>query len=140
MREYPSIGCSSFPLFDHSAFSPRIVFFLNILNNELLYRSLYVVTLLTIGYAWVTLATNDAYSLGALVLAHSLRRVDTVHDLAVLVTPGVTETMRWVPDLLPIPFAATETLLTLSIHLQGETVSCLFRCYGSKRTRFERRS
>ncbi|XP_024893946.1 protein split ends-like isoform X1 [Temnothorax curvispinosus] len=46
------------------------------------------------GYAWVTLATNDAYSLGALVLAHSLRRVGTRHDLACLVTPGVTATMR----------------------------------------------
>ncbi|XP_018059472.1 PREDICTED: titin [Atta colombica] len=46
------------------------------------------------GYAWVTLATNDAYSLGALVLAHSLRRVGTKHELACLVTPGVTATMR----------------------------------------------
>ncbi|XP_072764503.1 uncharacterized protein Gyg isoform X2 [Anoplolepis gracilipes] len=46
------------------------------------------------GYAWVTLATNDAYSLGALVLAHSLRRVDTKYELACLVTPGVTATMR----------------------------------------------
>ncbi|XP_043515477.1 glycogenin-2 isoform X2 [Frieseomelitta varia] len=46
------------------------------------------------GYAWVTLATNDAYSLGALVLAHSLRRVGTKHELAVLITPGVTQTMR----------------------------------------------
>ncbi|XP_012059250.1 PREDICTED: uncharacterized protein LOC105622442 [Atta cephalotes] len=45
-------------------------------------------------YAWVTLATNDAYSLGALVLAHSLRRVGTKHELACLVTPGVTATMR----------------------------------------------
>ncbi|KOX71189.1 Glycogenin-1 [Melipona quadrifasciata] len=45
-------------------------------------------------YAWVTLATNDAYSLGALVLAHSLRRVGTKHELAVLITPGVTQTMR----------------------------------------------
>ncbi|XP_046828850.1 glycogenin-1 isoform X3 [Vespa crabro] len=46
------------------------------------------------GYAWVTLATNDAYSLGALVLAHSLRRVGTRYELAVLVTPGVTSMMR----------------------------------------------
>ncbi|KAL6420269.1 hypothetical protein ACFW04_014868 [Cataglyphis niger] len=45
-------------------------------------------------YAWVTLATNDAYSLGALVLAHSLRRVGTKYELACLVTPGVTATMR----------------------------------------------
>uniref|UniRef100_A0A1Y1LKY7 glycogenin glucosyltransferase n=1 Tax=Photinus pyralis TaxID=7054 RepID=A0A1Y1LKY7_PHOPY len=46
------------------------------------------------GFAWVTLATNDSYSLGALVLAHSLRQVNTVHQLAVLVTPGVTPVMR----------------------------------------------
>ena len=46
------------------------------------------------GFAWVTLATNDSYSLGALVLAHSLRQVNTAHQLAVLVTPGVTSLMR----------------------------------------------
>ncbi|XP_024941390.1 signal transducer and activator of transcription C isoform X4 [Cephus cinctus] len=46
------------------------------------------------GFAWVTLATNDSYSLGALVLAHSLRRVGTKHELVVMVTPGVTEVMR----------------------------------------------
>lgn len=40
------------------------------------------------------MATNDAYSLGALVLAHSLRRVGTKYELACLVTPGVTATMR----------------------------------------------
>uniref|UniRef100_A0A2M4CKE5 glycogenin glucosyltransferase n=1 Tax=Anopheles darlingi TaxID=43151 RepID=A0A2M4CKE5_ANODA len=44
--------------------------------------------------AWVTLATNDSYSLGALVVAHSLKRVHTVHQLAVLITPGVSEAMR----------------------------------------------
>lgn len=48
-----------------------------------------------LGYAWVTLATNDAYSLGALVLAHSLRRVGTKYELACLVTPGVTAAMRY---------------------------------------------
>ncbi|XP_066603380.1 triadin-like isoform X2 [Prorops nasuta] len=46
------------------------------------------------GYAWVTLATNDSYSLGALVLGNSLKRVGTKHDLVVLVTPGVTSLMR----------------------------------------------
>ncbi|XP_063979153.1 fibrous sheath CABYR-binding protein isoform X3 [Diachasmimorpha longicaudata] len=46
------------------------------------------------GFAWVTLATNDSYSLGALVLANSLRRAGTKHDLAVLITPGVTQSMR----------------------------------------------
>jgi glycogenin len=46
------------------------------------------------GFAWVTLATNDSYSLGALVVASSLRRVGTQHQLAVLITPGVTEPMR----------------------------------------------
>ncbi|XP_034943621.1 proteoglycan 4 isoform X2 [Chelonus insularis] len=46
------------------------------------------------GFAWVTLATNDSYCLGALVLAHSLKRVETKHDIAVLITPGVTTPMR----------------------------------------------
>lgn len=45
-------------------------------------------------FAWVTLATNDSYSLGALVVANSLRRVGTEHQTAVLITPGVTEPMR----------------------------------------------
>lgn len=45
-------------------------------------------------FAWVTLATNDSYSLGALVVAHSLRKVSTKHQLAVLITPGVSESMK----------------------------------------------
>ncbi|XP_060659378.1 glycogenin-1 isoform X5 [Drosophila nasuta] len=46
-------------------------------------------------FAWVTLTTNDTYSLGALVLAHSLKRAGTAHQLAVLVTPTVSEAMRY---------------------------------------------
>lgn len=42
----------------------------------------------------MTLATNDSYSLGALVVANSLKRVETQHKLAVLITPGVTESMK----------------------------------------------
>ncbi|KAH8263955.1 hypothetical protein KR038_010327, partial [Drosophila bunnanda] len=45
-------------------------------------------------FAWVTLTTNDTYSLGALVLAHSLKRAGTAHQLAVLVTPTVSQAMR----------------------------------------------
>ncbi|XP_044249147.1 glycogenin-1 isoform X1 [Drosophila takahashii] len=45
-------------------------------------------------FAWVTLTTNDTYSLGALVLAHSLKRAKTAHQLAVLVTPTVSQAMR----------------------------------------------
>ncbi|XP_022901158.2 cell surface glycoprotein 1 isoform X1 [Onthophagus taurus] len=45
-------------------------------------------------FAWVTLATNDSYSLGALVLAHSLKQVGTKHQMVVLITPGVTNAMR----------------------------------------------
>ncbi|XP_017866745.1 PREDICTED: glycogenin-1 isoform X2 [Drosophila arizonae] len=45
-------------------------------------------------FAWVTLTTNDNYGLGALVLAHSLKRAGTAHQLAVLVTPTVSEAMR----------------------------------------------
>lgn len=46
------------------------------------------------GYSWVTLATNDSYSLGALVLAHSLKQVRTKQHLSVLITAGVTSAMR----------------------------------------------
>lgn len=49
---------------------------------------------LFIEFAWVTLATNDSYALGALVVANSLKKVNTAHQLAVLVTPGVTPSMR----------------------------------------------
>lgn len=44
--------------------------------------------------AWVTLCTNDTYSLGALVLARSLRRSATSKKLHIIVTPGVSERMR----------------------------------------------
>ncbi|XP_063698458.1 glycogenin-1 isoform X2 [Culicoides brevitarsis] len=45
-------------------------------------------------YAWVTLATNDSYALGALVLAKSLKSLNTAYPCVVLVTDGVTPTMR----------------------------------------------
>jgi glycogenin glucosyltransferase len=44
--------------------------------------------------AWVTLATNDAYSLGCLVLAQSLRHVKTTRKLHCMITTGVTQPMR----------------------------------------------
>jgi len=44
--------------------------------------------------AFVTLATNDSYSLGALVLAHSLRQVGTTRQLAILIGPGVSKAMK----------------------------------------------
>merc|ERR1719323_1099218 len=44
--------------------------------------------------AFVTLATNDNYALGALVLAHSLRRVSTSRQIAVMITSEVSATIR----------------------------------------------
>jgi glycogenin len=43
--------------------------------------------------AYVTLATNDPYALGALVLCHALKRTGTAHATAVLVTEGVSAEM-----------------------------------------------
>jgi len=40
--------------------------------------------------AWVTLATNDSYSVGALVLAASLRRVNTTRKLVILTTNNIS--------------------------------------------------
>ncbi|XP_055925421.1 glycogenin-1-like isoform X1 [Argiope bruennichi] len=44
--------------------------------------------------AFVTLATDDFYSTGALVLAHSLKEVNTKAKLVVLVTAGVSARVR----------------------------------------------
>jgi len=44
--------------------------------------------------AFVTLATNDVYSIGALVLGQSLRKVGTTRKLVVMVTRGVSEEMK----------------------------------------------
>uniref|UniRef100_A0A7E4VMQ5 glycogenin glucosyltransferase n=1 Tax=Panagrellus redivivus TaxID=6233 RepID=A0A7E4VMQ5_PANRE len=44
--------------------------------------------------AWVTLATNDGYAIGALVLAHSLRQSGTQHALHILYTDGVSPALR----------------------------------------------
>ncbi|CAG0922128.1 unnamed protein product [Notodromas monacha] len=44
--------------------------------------------------AWVTLATNDTYALGALVLAHSLSRARTSRALVVMVAPQVSPGIR----------------------------------------------
>ena len=40
--------------------------------------------------SWVTLATNDSYSVGALVLAASLRRINTSRKLTIIVTKGIS--------------------------------------------------
>ena len=44
--------------------------------------------------SWVTLVTNDSYALGALVLAHSLKRVSTTRKLTLLASDGVSTPMR----------------------------------------------
>lgn len=46
--------------------------------------------------AFVTLATNDTYSLGCLVLGSSLRGVGTTRQLVCMITEGVSNPMRWV--------------------------------------------
>jgi len=46
------------------------------------------------GEAWVTLATNDEYSLGALVLAHSLRKCKTQKKIVVMVTSSISDNVR----------------------------------------------
>jgi glycogenin glucosyltransferase len=43
--------------------------------------------------AWVTLTTNDSYSVGALALASSIRRVGTTRQLVCMVTNGVGSNM-----------------------------------------------
>jgi glycogenin glucosyltransferase len=71
-------------------------------NNNLFLNYIFLLFFLVIhnnkmsGHAWVTLATNDSYAIGALVLAKSLRSspVKTVHSLAILITEDVSTSMR----------------------------------------------
>ena len=44
--------------------------------------------------AFVTLATNDSYAIGALVLGNSLKLVGTTRSLVVMVTQDVSESLR----------------------------------------------
>jgi len=44
--------------------------------------------------AWVTLATNDEYAVGALTLAASLRRVHTTKKLAIMITNMISENVK----------------------------------------------
>ncbi|KAL3990872.1 Glycosyl transferase 8 family protein [Acanthocheilonema viteae] len=44
--------------------------------------------------AWVTLATSDAYAVGALVLAHSLKIQQTTKKLHCMITTGVSQQLR----------------------------------------------
>ena len=44
--------------------------------------------------AYVTLATTDAYALGALVLAQSIRQVGTTRKLVVMITKSLSDLIR----------------------------------------------
>jgi len=44
--------------------------------------------------AFVTLATNDGYAVGALVLAHSLKSVGTTRDLCIMIAPAVSQEIQ----------------------------------------------
>ncbi|EUB64857.1 Glycogenin-1 [Echinococcus granulosus] len=45
-------------------------------------------------HSYVTLATNDEYAIGALVLGYSLRRAGTNKEMAILITEGVSHGFR----------------------------------------------
>jgi len=55
---------------------------------------------LVMDQAYVTLATNDSYAIGALVLGHSLRSSGTTRRLVVMVTDEVTDTFRYCADAI----------------------------------------
>jgi glycogenin len=44
--------------------------------------------------AYVTLATNDGYALGALVLAQSLRAVGSARTLVVMISKNLSDLIR----------------------------------------------
>jgi len=74
---------------------------------------------------YVTLATNDVYAVGAMVLAYSLRATCTTRQLVVMVTPEVSQPMRElltkffdvIFDVTPIDSNDFDNLSLLNRHL-----------------------
>ncbi|EDO41547.1 predicted protein, partial [Nematostella vectensis] len=70
--------------------------------------------------AWVTLVMlGDGYAAGALAVAHSLRMVQTKHDLVCMVTPDVTNPTRRhlrvvYDDVIEVPYIRQKCRLFLS--------------------------
>jgi len=58
------------------------------------YVDAFLFNLLVTDEAFVTLATNDPYALGALVLGNSLKLVGTTRSLAVMVTHEVSDSLK----------------------------------------------
>jgi len=59
--------------------------------------------------AYVTLATNDVYAVGAIVWAHSLKKQKTTRKIVTIVTPGVSADMRSCLE------GACDSLLTVDV-------------------------
>lgn len=57
-------------------------------------RSLFFSLVHPLAESWVTLATNDTYCLGALVLGQSLKQVGTTRSKVILITPDVSAKMK----------------------------------------------
>lgn len=62
-------------------------------------------------HSYVTLATNDEYAVGALVLGHSLRRAGISKEITVLVTEGVFRGFRWTDFFLITCFSLFSVFL-----------------------------
>jgi len=79
--------------------------------------------------AYVTLATNDVYAVGAMVLAYSLRATCTTRQLVAMVTPEVSPAMREVMtqffdvifDVSPIDSNDFDNLSLLNRHAHYTT-------------------
>lgn len=59
------------------------------------FQPCFFICILVAAEAWVTLATNDSYALGVLVLAHSLKDAASTRPLVVMITGQVSQSMRF---------------------------------------------
>lgn len=93
--------------------------------------------------AFVTLATNDQYALGALVWAASLRQVGTKKQVCILITKGVSDSIRNVLpqffDLIQLVdvFESTDTAI-LQILKRPELSVTLTKLHCWKLTQFSK--
>lgn len=71
--------------------------------------------------AFVTLATNDSYAIGSLVLANSLKAAGTTKELAIMITKDVSQELRsfFRPHLTLLALVHMRIFVVKNMHMQA---------------------
>ena len=80
--------------------------------------TVWLLNFLSLAEAFVSLATNDDYAMGAVTLGRSLRDANTTKRLILLVTNGVTPSMRY-NKVTPLQYKIISLEVSMVYYLQG---------------------